>query len=1154
MNRIACRFLLPVLGVTLMLSARGVVSSQESSATLERGFRNPPDSAKPRVWWHWLNGNITEQGITADLEWMKRSGIAGMQMFDGSLGTPQFVDKRLIWMTPEWKHALHHAGDEAARLHLEMAMAASGGWSETAGPWVKPEQAMKKIVWSETLVKGPKHFSGVLQHPPANNGKFQDMPLPPDLNFPTATGLPGEKPMPPPPPPAPDPTFYADSKVVAYRLPEDEISMAHAHPSITTSDPGADTALLTDGAFGKTATVRAQEGESEIWVQFEFPQPYRAQAVTVAAGGVAMFSGGAIPYGEVQSSDDGTHWQTLINLPGPEQATGGFAVETYSFPETTSRFYRLVLYPPAPSPSIVAMAKELGFTIPPGHSVRLAEIEFSGPRVNHWQGKAAYGNTTEFSRIDTPDVPERQAIAPQDVIDLTSRMHPDGTLDWDVPAGRWAILRLGYSLTGEKNHPASPEATGYEVDKLSAKHVREYLQAYVDMVSSALGDNFGKSFRYFLMDSWEAGVENWTDDMIPEFQKRRGYDPTPYLPVLTGRIVGSAGASDRFLWDFRRTIADMLAQNHYGVATKYFNEHGVGLYAEAMGADAPTTGDGLLNKGEVDVPMGEFWTPPVGAKDGPEHPADLIEAASAAHIYGKPIAGAESFTTAPNAPVWASPFYLKPSGDKAMSLGINRFIFHTSDHQPFVDDQHAPGMTLGFFGQHYTRNVTWADEAIAWNTYLARCSYLLQQGRFVGDLAYFYGEGAPATVPFWKAVTPAPPEGYAYDWIDADILLNRMSVENGRLTLPSGMQYRALVLPDYVNEITLPLLRKLRDLAQAGAVVVAPRPLRSPSLSDDASAAEYRSIVNEVWGPIDGLGETEHDYGKGRVYWGKPLSEVLASQKTSPDFEHNRPDPDSELVWIHRHDGDAEIYFIASQNNRIQHFETSFRVEGKEPELWHPDTGEVEAAEYRIEQSRTFVPLDLDPDGSVFVVFRRPATSPSRTLPHPVSNELATLDGPWQVRFPPNWGAPPQVQFDKLISWTDSSDQGVKYFSGTAVYSKDFDVPAQWLHQGAKVMLDLGMVKEIAQLSINGTSAGGTLWKPPFRAEVTSALKPGRNHIEIKVTNLWPNRIIGDRQPNATKKYAWLDYKPFRADTPLLESGLLGPVKLSSVVQAPHDR
>jgi hypothetical protein len=1137
-----------VLSSLLIFAGAGVARSQSSGDPIEQGFRNPPDSAKPRAWWHWLNGNITKEGITADLEWMKRSGIAGMQMFDGSLGTPQFVDKRLVWMTPEWKDAFHHAGDEANRLGLEMAMAASGGWSETAGPWVKPEQAMKKIVWSETLVEGPKRFSGTLPHPPTNNGKFQDMPLPPNLSFPMATGLPGEKPMPPAPPPAPDPTFYADSKVVAYRLPEGEVRMADAHPKITASAPDVDTAQLTSGTFGKTATLRVNEGESAAWVQFEFPQPYRAQAVTIAAGGVPMFSGGAIPDGEALSSDDGTHWLTLVTLPGPSQATGGFPIETYSFPETAARFYRVVLRPPPPNPSIVAMAAELGIKIPPGRSVRLAGIEFSGPRVNHWQGKAAYGNTTEFGSIATPRVSEREAVPTQDVIDLTSRMRPDGSLDWDVPAGRWVILRLGYSLTGEKNHPASPEATGYEVDKLSAQHVHDYVQTYVDMVSSALGDNFGKSFRYFLMDSWEAGVENWTDDMIADFQKRRGYDPTPYLPVLTGRIVGSAGASDRFLWDFRRTIADLLAENHYGVATRYFNQHGVGLYAEAMGADAPTTGDGLLNKSEVDVPMGEFWTPPVGAKDGPEHPADLIEAGSAAHIYGKPLAGAESFTTAPSAPVWASPFYLKPLGDKAMSLGINRFIFHTSDHQPFVDDDHKPGMTLGFFGQHYTRNTTWADQAIAWNTYLARCSFLLQQGKFVGDLAYFYGEGAPATVPFWKPLSPAPPQGYAYDWINSDVLLNRMSVDDGRLVLPSGMSYRVLVLPDYVNEITLPVLRKLRDMVGAGAIVVAPRPVHSPSLADDAHEAEFRSIVNELWGSIDGMGATEHGYGQGKIYWGRPLDEALIREKESPDLEYNRPDPDSSLVWIHRHDGDAEFYFVANQIERTQNFEVSFRIEGKEAELWHPDTGEIEPADYRIERGRTVVPLRLDPDGSVFVVFRRPAATPSRTLPHPVSADLATVDGAWQVSFPPNRGAPPQAQFDKLISWTNSADEGVKYFSGTAVYAKDVDAPGAWFNGDAKLILDLGAVKEIAEISINGKPVGGILWKPPYQTDVTSALKPGRNHVEIKVTNLWPNRIIGDRQPNAAKKYAWLDYKPFRADTPLLESGLLGPVKISSVV------
>ena len=659
-------------------------------------------------------------------------------------------------------------------------------------------------------------------------------------------------------------------------------------------------------------------------------------------------------------------------------------------------------------------------------------------------------------------------------------MRKDGTLEWDVPRGKWVILRLGYSLTGEKNHPATPEATGFEVDKLSSKHVKNYSKTYLDMVSGALGPYFGRSFRYFLMDSWEAGVENWTDEMIGEFQRRRGYDPTPYLPVLTGRIIESADVSDRFLWDFRRTIADLLAENHYAAATSYFNQHRVGLYAEAMGTDAPTTGDGLLNKGRVDIPMGEFWTPPPGKSHNPEHIADLREAASAAHIYGKQIVGAESFTTAPRAPVWASPGYLKPLGDQAMALGINRFIFHTSDQQPFVDDHHKPGITLGPFGQHYTRNNTWAEQAIAWNTYLARSSYMLQQGQFVGDLAYFYGEGAPATVPFWKRVRPDPPAGYGYDYVNTDVLLNRMAARDGRLVLPDGMNYQALVLPDHVNEITLPVLRKIRDLVAAGAVLIAPKPVQSPSLADYAHEPEFRAAANDLWGATDGISLTEHAYGKGKVYWGKPVEDVLAAQKIAPDFEYNRPRIGTQLVWIHRQGGDAEIYFVANQEQWAEDVETSYRVEGKEAELWHPDTGVIEPAEYRTENGRTTVPLHLDPYGSVFVVFRRNTTAPSRTVPHPTSTVLTAVQGPWDVSFPPNWGAPPRIKLDKLVSWTESSEDGVKYFSGTATYTKDIEAPQDWFRTGAKLVIDLGNVKEIAEVAVNGKPLETILWKEPY--------------------------------------------------------------------------
>jgi hypothetical protein len=773
----------------------------------------------------------------------------------------------------------------------------------------------------------------------------------------------------------------------------------------------------------------------------------------------------------------------------------------------------------------------------------------SGPRVNQWEDKASFATLLEPTTAGTPAVPASQAIARKSVIDLTSKMGKDGRLEWDVPAGRWVILRLGYSLTGEKNHPATPEATGYEVDKLSRKHVNAYMENYVGQVSGALGPYFGKSFRYFLMDSWEAGNENWTDDMAKEFLSRRGYDLTPYLPVLTGRVVESADASDRFLWDFRRTIADLLAENHYGAATEYLHKRGIGLYAEAMGASLPTTGDGLLNKGRVDIPMGEFWVPLPGRGDNPEHPADVRETASAAHIYGKTLAATESFTSLPMIPGWGqAPSHLKPIADRYLALGVNRIVFHTSDHQPFVDDAHKPGITLGPFGQHYTRNITWAEQALAWNTYLSRASHLLQQGLFVGDLAYFYGEGAPVTVPFWKKVRPDPPAGYNYDYVNTDVLLTRMSVKEGRLVLPDGMSYRVLVLPEDVDRLTLPVLRKVRDLVAEGATVIAPRPGLPPSLTGHPGADdEARAIANEVWGGIDGKSLTEHAYGKGKVFWGRSVEEVLAEQKTPADFEYSRPQIDTSLVWIHRRMGDADIYFVANQKDRPEDVRARFRVEGKEAELWHPDTGAIEPAEYAIAGGRTTVPLHLDPSGSVFVVFRRPATGPSRSRPEPASTALATLPGPWNVSFPPSWGAPAQVRLDELASWTASSDAGVKYFSGTATYAKDLQAPPAWFRPGATLVLDLGSVKEIAEVSVNGKPVGGILWKAPFQADVTGALKPGANRLEIKVTNLWPNRMIGDLQPSAPKRYTFTDYKPYTKDSPLLESGLLGPVTLSAV-------
>ncbi|AXC14951.1 Alpha-L-arabinofuranosidase II precursor [Acidisarcina polymorpha] len=1134
-------------GATSLMAQQAITSS--SSTSLEDNFKTPPDSAKPRVWWHWMSGNVTQAGITADLEWMHRVGIGGMQMFDGDLGVPHYM-KPVIWMTPEWKAAMQHAAGEADRLHLEMSMAASGGWSETAGPWVKPSEAMKKAVWSETEVHGPQAFSGKLAEPPRVNGPFQglvttEQPMAPHLGGAPATYTP-----PPAPEAAPDPTYYADSVVLAYRLPAREAPAFEKQAKITSSDPALNPAALSDGDYSTTADLGSDADGSDAWIQWEFPQNFTLRSFTLGMGLPPIRGFPALPNGRFSSSTDGEHWTDVVALPDTPTWIRPFSVRTFSFAPITARYFRVTLQ----QPKLTEDQVRRGMSVP--KLFRIAELRlYSSPRVNFFEDKASFGTFVATANTATPMVAKEDAIPVQDVVDLTSKMRADGTLDWQVPAGNWVILRMGYSLTGKKNHPATPEATGYEVDKLSRSHVADYVKTYTGMISGAVSPYYSKSFRYFLMDSWEAGQENWTESILTEFRNRRGYDPIPWLPVLCGRIVESSEASDGFLWDYRLTLSELLAENHYKLANDFLAKQGLGLYAEAMGIYMPTTGDGLLNKGQVSIPMGEFWTPMPDQLDLPTREADVREASSAGHIYGKPIIATESFTSNPTTLGWAqTPFYLKQLADQNFARGVNRIVFHTSDHQPFVDGKHKPGITLGYYGQHYTRNITWAEQAVAWNGYLARCSYLLQQGKPVVDVAYFYGEGAPVTVPFWKHFSPAVPVSASYDYLNSDVLLHQTSVSGGKLTLKSGMTYRVLVVPDEMTALSLPVVRQLTMLVKAGAVVVAPRMAGSPSLSDLHESAELHSLVNTLWG-AEASASGSHSYGKGKVYWGTSLERVFTEQGIQPDFtsaapkilsSYSYPVPNAtdELVWAHRRTPEANLYFVANQMVRTEEVETSYRVAGKAPELWYPDTGKTEPVSYRVRDGHTLITLRLSPEGSVFVIFRSSTNEPARTVPATTETELATLPGPWKVAFPPDLGAPPVLELPSLTSWTSSADPGVKYFSGTATYSQDFNVDRDWFPAGSSVVLDLGRVREIAEVSVNGTPVGGVLWKPPFRVNLSPLLKAGVNHLEVKVTNLWPNRLIGDQQPDATAHYTFTDYQAYEKDSPLTESGLLGPVRL----------
>ena len=1111
-----------VLALTLAAAAQ-----DEKSDPLARGFRNPPDSAKPRVWWHWMNGNITKEGIKLDLEWMQRVGIGGFQNFDAALNTPKLVDHRLVYMTPEWQDAFRYATELADRLGLEEAIAGSPGWSESGGPWVKPNQGMKKVVWSETRVEGGKPFTGVLLHPPTVSGPFQNVPL-----FDFLALISGQT-------PEAAPVFYADSAVVAYRAPESDVPVSALRPTITSSGGNLDLSVLTDGDLVKTTALPKAPAGQRAWIQYEFSAPETMRAVTLAfhdpAAAMANRFGAAPPVADLEASDDGQNFRKLADIPND-----GAVEHTIAFSPASARFFRVNFTDKPPSgfrtmPFDVENPFGDFSAVKPGPNFQISELVLHpGARVSRFEEKAGFANLRSFDSFSTPPVAARDAIPKSDIVDLTSKLHPDGTLDWIPPAGHWVVLRFGCSLTGVTNHPASPEGTGLEVDKLSREYVREYMNTYLDNYRGAVGPLMGKrGLQYVINDSWEAGTANWTDNLITEFTRRRGYDPVPWLPVLAGRVIESAEASEGFLWDFRETLGDMLAEYHYDQITDILHQRGMGHYGESHEEGRAFIGDGMEVKRSNDVPMSAMWTQKPGVnKEQYGYDADIRESASVAHIYGQNLVAAESLTAASGAWAW-SPATLKPTADKEMAMGLNRFVIHTSVHQPLVDKK--PGLALGPFGQWFNRNETWAELAKPWVSYLARSSYLLQQGKFVADIAYFYGEDSNITAIYGDHF-PDVPAGYNFDYVNADALIHKFSVAGPSLITPSGMSYRILALDPRSKQMSLPVLKKINELVEAGAIVVGAKPENTPSLADNQ--AEFHSLADKLWGA--GIGAST---GNGKVYGSQKLADVLETLNIGRDFEYEKSTPDTDILFVHRKLADGDLYFVDNRNDRAEAFDAAFRVQGKSAELWHPDTGQIEPASYQFADGRTRVPLRLEPWGTVFVVFRQAATASSRTVPTVLEEALRTVEGPWDVAFQPDRGAPPRITLDKLTSWHQNSDAGVKYFSGTASYTKTIQARAEWFKPRARLWIDLGTVKNLAEVSVNRKNLG-IVWKAPYQVDATGALKPGTNRVEIKVTNGWANRIIGDRQPGVTKTYTFTSPKFYKADAPLQPSGLLGPVRV----------
>ena len=1085
------------------------VGEWPKAVSLEEGFSHPPMSARAQTWWHWMNGNVSKEGITADLEAMREIGLGGATLFDAGLGVPS---GHLKFASPEWFDYVRHAAVEARRLGLEICLPNCSGWSSSGGPWNPVANSMKELVHTEVRFTGPRSVHEKLPSLPNAHG------------------------------------FAADIAVLAVPVPAAELATMEKADGVVTAP-------------------------SNYVREISFPAPFAADGVFFRLEHDWLWEvAGDV---KVEISEDGENYTELMTADATLAMRAGWdRTERYRpFPrEVKARFYRLTF-------DFRVIGQDLG-----DHR-RLKNTKIASVRIGRAKSLSNLCDKTFAKRMPVvadPDTAKDDQIVAKDAVRVLA-LAADGTLDWDVPTGEWRVIRLGFAANGKKNHPASDCGGGFEVDKLSPTaldyHFEQYAAKLVRHLGSLAGD-VASGLAGILVDSYEIGAQNWTQGFEREFSRRRGYDMTPYLPVLAGVVIGSVDESERFLSDFRRTVADLFAEGYSGALARKCHQYGLKLWLEPYG-NCPC--DDLEYGDEVDVPMCEFWS-------RPSRSVRYTETGNArlpgylAHVWGRRYAGAEAFTAAPpSGGRWTTtPFALKAQGDQAFAKGVNRLIFHRFCHQPFVKPGAfaAPGFTLGVYGIHLDRTQTWWKQGRPYMDYLARCQWMLQEGRNVADILFWHGEEAPSrgghVVGYPEDFSDHPvPTGFGKD-VCSTKALKALKVADGKVVAPSGARYEMLVLQD-VSEMSSATLEVVGRLVESGATVVAPRmPTKVPGLWRYPNGdAEIHSRAATIW-------------KKGVVSGG--VTDGIAALGLAPDFIclSAAEGLTNETTWIHRrYEDGSEAYFVSCPNAQTGDFRCSFRVDGFRPELWDAENGKVGLApkSWRRSGGRTEVAFTLPPSGSVFVVFRARTEIREGRLREPQAPAVwREIQTGWRVTFPVGWyegGTETKtIQMGSLGDWTAVKDNDIRYFSGTACYETEIPdaalLPAlRAKKNGRRVILDLGDVRNFAEVAVNGHSYPA-LWRPPYRVDVTEALVEKRNKLVVRVTNLWPNRMIGDERlcapdcewtasgglkelpafiregrssPTGRKTFAtWHHWKK---DDKLLPSGLLGPVQLSDIDGGP---
>ncbi|MCM8568475.1 DNA-binding protein [Gramella jeungdoensis] len=1105
----------------------------------DRAYQN----SKPWVYWYWMQSAYSKEGITADLEAMKEAGIEGAYLMSIKGPTdPPLIDPPILQLSKEWWELVEFAIEEANRLDLQIAMHASDGFAVAGGPWIEPKQSMQKVVWTDTIVEGGNKIELQLKQPETHEGYYEEIT-----------------------------TFAIPQKQM-------EINSEQLQPEVTSTLENFDASFLTDP--GKENEFKLYE---KGWVQYEFDEPFLCKSLTIESKGVNYQAHRL----RLLVSEDGENFKDLGRLTPPRHGWQDYGIPyTHAVEPVKAKYFRFEYDPEGTEPG----AEDLD-AAKWKQSLKVSRIVLSNePKIDNYQGKS--GLVWRISPA-TEQIQEQDFIEREEMINISDHLDENGKLTWNAPGGNWKIMRFGHTSTGQENETGGA-GKGLEVDKFNPEAIKFQFEKWFGKAVEVAGPELVPEVLSILhIDSWESGSQNWSPVFREEFNRRRGYDLVEYLPVMAGIPLENAQTSEQILYDVRKTISELIVDNFFGTMAEEAGKLGIKFSSENV---APTmVSDALMHFKNVDYPGGEFWL------RSPTHdkPNDMLDAISGGHIYGKNIIQAEAFTELRMD--WDEyPGNLKPMADRNYALGANRYFYHVFVHNPWIDRK--PGMTLDGVGSYFQRDQTWWKPGKAWVEYCRRVQYQLQKGTPVVDLAVFTGEELPSRavlpdrlVPFIpnvfgekrleserlrlknkgqptakepKEVTYSknltdlsdwinPLNGYKYDSFNPDVLINDARVVNGKVKFQGNIEYGALLFPGSRKMspnlmMSLEVAEKILELVQNGATVfVAEKPQRISGFSEDPDKKLWQDIIDELWSGYENSASEESynawSIGKGKVielpYLGSDFKEIgIDPDVLFPGLDKEEAE---SIAWNHRNSKEEEIYFFSNQEAEEREVKISIRAGGKIPFLYDPVTDEtLKLNTWEKEEGRTVFSLKFSKNESLFILLKKEDGEESLENGknwRSFSTEKV-LDENWKIQFDPQfYGPASEISVDKLFDWSESDNDNIKYYSGTAVYSKTF----RYRGKTNDVWLNLGEIGDMAEVILNGKEIG-VIWTSPHRINISKALKRGKNHLVIKVTNTWRNRLIGDQQLPEEERLTWTT-APYRLDgEELLEAGLLGPVMIET--------